>query len=135
MSTPLPGFLEPPLYIKHNVVFKRSSEQIPMSFLLAFTEWYEQCPEKNYLLYPVTLWSPDFVCISEASFLPICRIARRCMQLKTPMNFPETIQWKYCYSNWLCKFILFRIKTYYSIVITMIMNYIITMHLLEHFLM
>lgn len=76
-------------YIKHNVVLKRSSEQIPMSFLLAFTEWYKQHPEKNYLLSPVTLWSPDFGCISEASFLPICRIAGRCMQLKTPMDFPE----------------------------------------------
>ena len=76
-------------YIKHNVVLKRSSEEIPMSFLLAFTEWYKQHPEKNYLLSPVTLWSPNFVCISEASFLPICRIAGRCMQLKTSMSFPE----------------------------------------------
>ena len=61
-------------YIKHNVVLERSSnhEQIPMSFLLAFTEWYKQHPEKNYLLSPVTLWSPAFVHISEASSLAIC---------------------------------------------------------------
>ena len=36
-------------YIKYNVVLKRSSEEIPMSFLLAFTEWYKQHPEKNEL--------------------------------------------------------------------------------------
>ena len=97
-------------YIKHNVVLKRSSEETPMSFLLTFTEWYKQHPEKNYLLSPVTLWSPDFVRISEASFLPICRIVGRCMQLKISMKFSrETIQqWRYyCYSPIGCANLVF----------------------------
>lgn len=34
-------------YIQHNIVLKRSTEQIPMTFLLAFTEWYKQHPEKK----------------------------------------------------------------------------------------
>ena len=70
-------------------MLKRLSEQIPLSFLLVFTEWYEHHAEINHLVSQVTLWSPKFVPISEASFAPICRIAGKFLQIKTQMNSPD----------------------------------------------
>ena len=42
-----------------------------------------------YLLSPVTLWSPEYEPIGPASFMPISRIAYRCAQVQTYMEFHE----------------------------------------------
>ena len=57
--------------------------------LLAFIRWNKIHPEKNYLLSPVTFWSPAYEPVSCASFLPMCRIAARCAQVQTYMQFSE----------------------------------------------
>lgn len=79
-------------YIKHNVMIENTSDHRARSitsFLLAFVGWYKQHPGKHFLLSPVTIWYPDFEPMNEASFIPVCRIAGRCMQTETQMNFPE----------------------------------------------
>ena len=78
-------------YIKHNVVVEDPSNgaKSTTSFLLAFVGWYKHHPEKHFLLSPVTLWCPDFVPMNESSFIPVCRIAGRCMQTVSRMDFPE----------------------------------------------
>ena len=82
-----PGHIK--YFLKHKVMLQKNSESLHITFLLAFVQWYQQHPEKNYLLSPVTLWFPDFVPICSASFLPVRRIACRCMQVETFMHFPE----------------------------------------------
>ena len=75
-------------FFKHNLVLEYSSNKVTVPFLLTCVEWYKH-PENNYLLSPVTLWLPDYVPFSPASFIPISRIAGRCMQVKTDMSFSE----------------------------------------------
>ena len=62
---------------------------LEMMMLLLILKHYA-VPEKHHFLHPNTLWSPEKAPLSEASFMPISRIACRCMQGDIPdMNFPD----------------------------------------------
>ena len=76
-------------YIRHNVILKSNMESPSVQMYLAYVTWYMPHPEKNYIVYPNTLWSPDTTPESEASFRPISRIVCRCMQGELPMTFQE----------------------------------------------
>lgn len=74
-------------YIKQNVILDYNTS---VTMYIANVQWYTTHPEKYYFLSPNTLWYPDYVPPSEASFMPISRMACRCMQGEIPkMNFPD----------------------------------------------
>lgn len=77
-------------FLKHSVTFKNEKDE-PVSYetLLAFIDWYKIHPEKNYYLPPTTIWYPEFEPLSAASFMPIKRIACRCMQTIDHVNFVD----------------------------------------------
>lgn len=76
-------------FFKHCMTITKNGQTKRHYSLLAFTRWYKVHPEKNYLLSPITLWSPEFEPVNCTSFLPISRIMCRCAQLQTYMQFPE----------------------------------------------
>lgn len=63
--------------------------QFTETLFMAFVKWYKQHPEKTYFHSPNTLWCPDYVALSEASFIPIVRIATRCAQKELQLSVPE----------------------------------------------
>ena len=74
-------------YIKQNVILDYNTS---VTMYLANVHWYATHPEKYYFLSPNTLWYPDYVPLSEASFMPISRMACRCMQGEIlEMTFPD----------------------------------------------
>lgn len=73
-------------YIKQNVILDRNTS---VTMYLANVQWYKKHPEKHYFLSPNTLWYSDYVQLSEASFMPISRMACRCMHGEIEMTFPD----------------------------------------------
>lgn len=82
-----PGCVQ--FYIKHNIRLKCNAKQFTEILYLAIVQWYKLHPEKTHFRLPNTLWYPDYVALSEASFIPISRIASRCAQREVEMSFPE----------------------------------------------
>ena len=82
-----PGCVQ--FYIKHNVRLGRNDDQFTETFYLAYVRWYKVHPEKTYFRPPNTLWYPDYVGLSEGSFIPISRIATRCAQKELQLSIAE----------------------------------------------
>ena len=76
-------------FLKHRITIQSNNKTNTYCSLLAFVGWYKIHPEKDYLLSPITLWSPDYEPIGPASFIPISRIAYRCAQVQKHMEFRE----------------------------------------------
>jgi hypothetical protein len=68
-------------YIKQNVILDNNTS---VTMYVAYVQWYKTHPEKYHFLSPNTLWYPDYVQLSEASFMPISRMACRCMHGEIP---------------------------------------------------
>lgn len=75
--------------MKHYITIQQNNEMKTYCSLLAFVGWYKIHPEKNYILSPITIWSPEYEPTGSASFIPISRIAYRCAQVQTHMEFKE----------------------------------------------
>ena len=86
-STCRPGLVK--YYIKHTISVQHNSEHFLMTSYLAFVQWYKKHPEKNYFRPSNTIWYPDFAPLSQASFMPISRIACRCMKDEFELSIPE----------------------------------------------
>ena len=82
-----PGCVQ--FYIKHNIWLQCNDKQFTEVLYLGIVQWYKLHPEKTHFRPPNTLWYPDYVALSEASFIPISRIASRCAQSEVEMSFPE----------------------------------------------
>ena len=81
-----PGYVR--FFIKHNITLeKQNKDTLSVETLLAYIGWYKPHPEMNYLPSPVTLWYPECEPISASSFMPINRIACRCAQSESYMEF------------------------------------------------
>lgn len=76
-------------YIKHTITVTHNGEKLLMTSYLAFVKWYKKHPEKNYFHPPNTIWYPDYAPPSQASFMPISRIACRCMQDEFELSIPD----------------------------------------------
>ena len=83
-----PGYVL--FFFKHNITLeKQNKDKLSVQTLLAYIKWYKPHPEMNYLPSPVTLWYHECEPISASSFMPINRIACRCAQSQSYMEFPE----------------------------------------------
>jgi len=82
-----PGYVQ--FFFKHITLEKPNKDKVFAQSLLACIGWYKPHPAKNYLHSSVTLWYPDLEPISAASFMPINRIACRCAQSQTYMEFTK----------------------------------------------
>ena len=60
-----------------------------LNVLLAYIGWYKTHPEANYLHSLVSVWYPEIESLSAVSFMPVNRVACRCVQVQTHMGFPE----------------------------------------------
>ena len=76
-------------YMKHNVQLQRNNEQLIEKMYIAVVKWFKQHPEKTHFHPPNTVWDPDYVPLSEASFIPISRIASRCMHVEHFLSSPD----------------------------------------------
>ena len=76
-------------YIKHNVLVKHHGKELSLTMYLAYVLWFKKHPEKHHFHLPNTVWYPDYVSFSEASFMPVSRIACRCMKGELELFFPE----------------------------------------------
>ena len=77
------------IYIKHNVLVKHHVKELSITMYLAYVLWFKKHPEKHHFHLPNTVWYPDYVSFSEASFMPVSRIACRCMKGELELFFPE----------------------------------------------
>ena len=76
-------------YIEHNIQLQHNKKQIMENMLLAVVQWYKLHPEKMHFPFPNTLWYPDYVSLSQASFIPISRFASKYAQTELEMSLPE----------------------------------------------
>ena len=76
-------------FLKHKIILKQDEKDICVQSLLAYVGWYKTHEEKNYLHFPITIWSHDIEPLCFASFIPISRILCRCAQIETNMTFSE----------------------------------------------
>lgn len=78
-------------YIQHNVMLEQkfNGEKVNRTMHLAYVNWYKKHPEKTHFRSPVTVWYPDHVPLSQASFMPISRIACRCMQSEFELSLSD----------------------------------------------
>ena len=83
-----PGYVQ--FFFRHNITLEsHNGDKISIQSHLAYIQWYKPHPERDFLHSPVTIWYPESEPVSAASFIPINRIACRCAQLQTHMEFVE----------------------------------------------
>ena len=76
-------------FLKDKITLKQEKNDIHIQSLLAYVSWYKIHEEKNYLSFPVTIWSHYVEPLSFATFIPITRILCRCAQAQEYINFTE----------------------------------------------